>query len=66
MMLEVDDNTFWVLESVLDVEGGSINSGSDAVLTRGILDRIRRIIRRCIMLNCWRLTRWNVKVYFSL
>ena len=66
MMLEVNDSIFWVLGSVSEVSRGSTNSGSNSVLTRGILDRIRRIIRRCIMLYCWRLTRWSVKVYFSL
>ena len=66
MMLEVDDNIFWVLESLSGVSRGSTHSGSNAVLTRGILDKVRRIIRRCIMLYCWRLTRWNMKVYFSL
>ena len=54
---EVDGKLFEVLESVLEAFSRAEMVPEDKLM--------RRIFRRCIMMCCWRLTGWRLKVYLA-
>ena len=73
---EVEDSLFALLESasetswiglVWEVSRGSTNARLDSVKDNfGIFEKLmRRIVRRCIMMCCWRLTGCRLKVYLT-